>query len=122
MKSVFLSGAAVLALSAPAFGQISVETETATGSEAGRTADVIVVEATYTEFDSFVYPGMTSSLDRDTLDLRRPSDLDDLLRDLPGVEVSGGPRRTGQTLSLRGQGREAAFLPKARHRRCPPPR
>lgn len=72
--------------------------------------DIIVVEATRTHIDSFDYPGMTSVISKDTLDLLRPSDLDDLLSALPGVEISGGPRRTGQTISLRGQGRENTTL------------
>ena len=101
MKSVLLSGAAALALAAPALAQAQSDDET---------IDVIVVETTKTHLDAFVYPGMTATIDAEALDLYRPSDLGDLLRQLPGVEVSGGPRRTGQTLSLRGQGRENTTL------------
>lgn len=102
MKTVLLAGVAAFALTNPGLAQ--------SRAEADETADVIVVEATYTELDAFVYPGMTASIDAEALDLRRPADLDDLLRSMPGLEVVGGPRRTGQTISLRGQGRENTTL------------
>jgi len=101
MKRVFLASTALLALASPGFAQTD---------SPGTTEDVIIVEATYTELDSFVYPGATATLDAEALDLARPSDLDDLLRQIPGIDVSGGPRRTGQTVSLRGQGRENTTL------------
>ena len=101
MRSCLLSTAALLALAPTAFADTaSAEIE----------REVIVVEATQTHFDSFVYPGLTSTIDQETLDLVQPVDLDDLLRGLPGVDVPGGPRRTGQTISLRGQGRSNTTL------------
>lgn len=102
MKTVLLAGVATFALSAPGLAQDA----DATNDD----ADVIVVEATYTKLDAFVYPGMTASIDAEALDLRRPADLDDLLRSMPGLDVAGGPRRTGQTIALRGQGRENTTL------------
>lgn len=102
MKTVLLAGVAAFALTAPGLAQDDTDT--------GADTDVIVVEATYTKLDAFVYPGMTASIDAESLDLRRPADLDDLLRSMPGLDVAGGPRRTGQTISLRGQGRENTTL------------
>ena len=102
MKTVLLAGVAAFALTAPGLTQDA----DATNAD----ADVIVVEATYTKLDAFVYPGMTASIDAEALDLRRPADLDDLLRSMPGLDVAGGPRRTGQTIALRGQGRENTTL------------
>ncbi len=102
MKTVLLAGVAAFALTAPGLTQDA----DATNDD----ADVIVVEATYTKLDAFVYPGMTASIDAEALDLRRPADLDDLLRSMPGLDVAGGPRRTGQTIALRGQGRENTTL------------
>lgn len=102
MKTVLLAGVAAFALTVPGLAQDADTTND--------DADVIVVEATYTKLDAFVYPGMTASIDAEALDLRRPADLDDLLRSMPGLDVAGGPRRTGQTISLRGQGRENTTL------------
>tara|TARA_R110000868_G_scaffold53744_4_gene168539 strand:+ start:19138 stop:21228 length:2091 start_codon:yes stop_codon:yes gene_type:complete len=103
MKSAFLLSVASLALASPALGQTSA-------AQADSDIEVIVVEATHTRLNAFEYPGMTSTLSAETLDLARPADLDDLLRQLPGMEISGGPRRTGQSPSLRGQGRENTTL------------
>ena len=80
MKTVLLAGVAAFALSAPGLTQDA----DATNDD----ADVIVVEATYTKLDAFVYPGMTASIDAEALDLRRPADLDDLLRSMPGLDVA----------------------------------
>lgn len=101
MRSCLLSSAALLALTPASLADT-------TDAEADR--EVIVVEATQTDFDTFVYPGLTSTIDQETLDLVQPVDLDDLLRGVPGVDVPGGPRRTGQTISLRGQGRSNTTL------------
>jgi hemoglobin/transferrin/lactoferrin receptor protein len=103
MKSAFLLSVASLALASPALGQTSA-------AQPDSDVEVIVVEATHTRLNAFEYPGMTSTLSSETLDLARPADLDDLLRQLPGMEISGGPRRTGQSPSLRGQGRENTTL------------
>ncbi len=73
-------------------------------------SDVIVVTATKTELTNFDYPGLTSAISLEALNEERPGDLADLLQDVPGLEVAGGPRRTGQTISLRGFGRESVTL------------
>lgn len=100
MKLVWLSSAALAAALSP----------TALAQDNAENREIITVEATKTELDSFIYPGLTSSIDAEDLDLAQPVDLDDLLRAVPGVDVPGGPRRTGQTISLRGQGRDNTTL------------
>lgn len=97
--------AAPLALAAPVLAE--AETDASPGAEA---SDVIVVTTTRTQLSNFDYPGMASALTLETLEALRPIDLTELLRDLPGVEVAGGPRRTGQTIRLRGFGRENVTL------------
>ena len=72
--------------------------------------EIIHVETTRTQIPAFDYPGLTSVIDSETLDLIDPVTLDELLRTIPGMEVGGGPRRTGQTLSLRGLGRENVVI------------
>ena len=90
-----------VALSAPAFAQ---DTENNTED------DVIVVNATRTNLSNFDYPGMTSAITLESLDAERPGDLSELLEDVPGVGIGAGPRRTGQTVALRGLGRESVTL------------
>ena len=102
--TAILSGSAsALALSAAA----SAETDAAPNTEA---SDVIVVTATRTNLANLDYPGLTSAITLDSLEEDRPGDLAELLADIPGLEVAGGPRRTGQTLNLRGFGRESVTI------------
>lgn len=72
--------------------------------------DIVYVVATRTEIPAFTYPGQVSVIDSETIELTDPNTLETLLRQLPGVEAGGGPRRTGQTLTMRGQSRENVTL------------
>ncbi len=103
LAALLVSGVSTFALSAPSFAN---ENEVPT-SEA---SDVIVVTATKTQLTNFDYPGLTSAITLETLNEERPTDLVELLENIPGLEVAGGPRRTGQTISLRGFGRESVTL------------
>jgi len=93
-----------MAMAAPALAQTPDEDP---GVE---TPEVLFITATRTEIPAFDYPGMASAIDAETIELTAPASLDDLLQELPGVEVAGGPRRTGQTLSMRGLSRENVTL------------
>lgn len=105
-NSTLAGGVSLLALmmAGPALAQT---TDEETGVE---TPEVLVITATRTEIPAFDYPGMASAIDAETIELTAPASLDDLLQELPGVEVTGGPRRTGQTLSMRGLSRENVTL------------
>ena len=102
-RTMLAAGVSALAMAAPAWA----ETNATLDDEA---SDVIVVTATRTQLTNFDYPGLTSVISLEALNQNRPSDLIELLEDIPALEVSGGPRRTGQTLSLRGLGRENVTL------------
>jgi hemoglobin/transferrin/lactoferrin receptor protein len=56
------------------------------------------------------YPGQVSVIEKKEIDLFNPSSMSDLLRDVPGLEFSGGPRRTGETPSIRGRGGENVLI------------
>lgn len=103
LAALLTASASSLALAAAA----QAETEAEPHTEA---SDVIVVTATRTQLSNFDYPGLTSAITLDGLDDERPADLVQLLADVPGLEVAGGPRRTGQTINLRGFGRESVTL------------
>lgn len=104
--SCLIAGVSLLALAAasPALAQ------DADAVAATEVQDVLIITATRTEIPAFDYPGMASAIDKETISLTAPASLDDLLQQLPGVEVAGGPRRTGQTLSMRGLSRENVTL------------
>ena len=64
--------------------------------------DAISVTATRNPIRSFEYPGMVSVVGRERILTRQASTPDDLLRFIPNVEFTGGPRRTGEVPSIRG--------------------
>lgn len=64
--------------------------------------DAITVYGTSNPLPVFDYPGQVTVVDREALETIVPSAVSDLLRDVPGLDFSGGPRRTGELPSIRG--------------------
>ena len=64
--------------------------------------DTISVTATRNPIRAFEYPGMVTVIDREQIQTLQPSTPDDVLRFVPNVEFTGGPRRTGEVPSIRG--------------------
>lgn len=62
----------------------------------------VSVTATRGPVETFSYPGMVTVVGAEEIDRLTPSSPDDILRWVPGVEFTGGPRRTGETPSIRG--------------------
>lgn len=83
----------------PAWGQDVQASETA---DTAARLDTISITATRSPLRAFEFPGMVSVLGRDAIQERIPSKPSDVLRSVPGVEFSGGPRRTGEVPSIRG--------------------
>jgi hemoglobin/transferrin/lactoferrin receptor protein len=73
-------------------------------------AEVITVYATSNPIPTIDYPGQVSVIDRAELDARLVSTIFDGLRDVPGLQFVGGPRRNGQVPTLRGLGRENVLI------------
>lgn len=64
--------------------------------------DTISMTATRNPIRSFEYPGMVSVVGRERILTRQPSTPDDMMRFIPNVKFTGGPRRTGEVPSIRG--------------------
>lgn len=97
--------AAVMAtlLTGTAIGAGTASAQTAGQAPAGSLElDAISVSATRSPGPAFSYPGMVSVIDREQIDRSAPSAVGDLFRSTPGVFFDGGPRRTGQSPSIRG--------------------
>jgi len=86
-----------------------VQQEQPSTAETGN-EDVIVAYGTATPVSVIDYPGQVSVVDRQEIEIFAPSSVSDALRDIPGVEFSGGPRRTGETPSIRGRGGENVLI------------
>ncbi|HBU96508.1 TonB-dependent receptor plug domain-containing protein, partial [Thalassospira lucentensis] len=64
--------------------------------------DAISVTASKTGTSVIDAPASISIVDQEELQRRQPDNLGDILRGMPGVEVSGGPRSTVQMPIIRG--------------------
>lgn len=62
----------------------------------------ITVSATRTERPVFRSPAAVSVLDREQIQQTQPYGYEDVLQDVPGVTVQGGPRRIAQEPAIRG--------------------
>jgi hemoglobin/transferrin/lactoferrin receptor protein len=87
-------------------GDDTSEPATATAAAAGSPAPTMLrtisVTATRNPIEAFEYPGMVSVVGPETIQTLQPSTPDDVLKLVPGVEFTGGPRRTGEVPSIRG--------------------
>lgn len=64
----------------------------------------VTVTATKTQRSIDEVPAHVGVIGNEEIEQRAPSKIDDLFRDLPGVDMTGGPRRLGQDISIRGMG------------------
>ncbi|RMF11442.1 MAG: TonB-dependent hemoglobin/transferrin/lactoferrin family receptor [Alphaproteobacteria bacterium] len=87
---------------APAAATQGSQLRPATEVEYRKILDTISVTATRNPIKSFEYPGMVSVIGREEIQTRQPSTPDDVLKFVPNVEFTGGPRRTGEAPSIRG--------------------
>ena len=64
--------------------------------------DELVVTVGRQELLQSETPAPVSVIDRDAIERRQARSIDDLLRDAPGVTISGGPRRAALMPTIRG--------------------
>lgn len=71
-------------------------------SEDVRRLGAVTSTGTKTPEEAARLPFSVNVVDQEEIERRRPYKLDDLLRDIPGVDGVAGPRRSSQTPSVRG--------------------
>lgn len=64
--------------------------------------DTITVYATRNPIETFDYPGQVTVIEKDVIEDFNPSTIADVFDAVPGANIGGGPRRTGQTPDVRG--------------------
>ncbi len=64
--------------------------------------DAMTVTATRTEKSAIEAPASVSVVDRESILQAQPQSLDDVLKGVPGVQMSGGPRNTAEQPNIRG--------------------
>lgn len=72
--------------------------------------EVITVYGTTNPIAAIDYPGQVSVIDRGEIEERVASSFADIVRDAPGIDFAGGPRRTGQAPSIRGLSGENVLI------------
>lgn len=70
----------------------------------------ISVTATRGPTDIFSFPGAVSVVSKDEIDTRIAASISEIFASTPGVQFSGGPRRTGETPALRGISGEGVLV------------
>jgi len=110
-KAGFMAAALLMAMADAATGaaQESDQTPAAETSLINASEDAppkwlgaISVTATRNPIEAFEYPDMVTLVGQDQIQLLQASTPDDILRFVPNVEFTGGPRRTGEVPSIRG--------------------
>lgn len=105
--------AIAVALTTPAQADGVVATATMLDAGAGLEAaqpDVVTVYGSRVQARTRDVPGTVTVIEREAIELAQPSSLMDVIADVPGVQVSGGPRRTGETVSIRGLGGQRVLI------------
>jgi len=91
--------AAIVAPAAALAAQAGPDSDAIAGPDA---LETLSVTATRNPLPAFEFPGMVSVVSEEQIRLRQPSTTDDILKWVPNVEFTGGPRRTGMEPSIRG--------------------
>lgn len=94
-------------LSATTISTAFADDPKAEGGKAATDLEAVTVYATRSLRSTFDVPAMVSKIDVDKPGNALAGDMSDLLQFTPGVEVDNGPRRNGQTVSIRGFDAEA---------------
>lgn len=101
-------GVSILALGAAGTGQVvaaDVEVDAATTE-----IEEISVTATRGPSDVFTFPGSVSVIARDEIESRITASVAEIFAQTPGVQFTGGPRRTGEIPALRGVSGEGVLV------------
>jgi len=92
--------ATLIASTALSITPIGLARDTAADDELREEA--VTIYGTSNPLPVFDYPGQVTVVDRDALETLAPSSISDALRDVPGLDFAGGPRRTGELPTIRG--------------------
>lgn len=76
----------------------------------GTALDPITIFATLSPIASFDYPGQVTVIEREEIETHQANSLTDVIKDVPGVFVDGGARRSGQAPTIHGFGEEDILI------------
>lgn len=110
MKRFLMGCAALAALNAAALAQDENDENEGEGQLVLASIDTITVYATRNPIKAFDYPGQVTVIERDVIDDFNPSTIADIFDAVPGSNIGGGPRRSGQTPDVRGLSGEGVLV------------
>lgn len=108
-KSVYRlrQGVSVIALAATVGGATwAQDADVAASTE----IEEISITATRGPTDVFTYPGSVSVISRDEIETRITASISEIFAQTPGIQFTGGPRRTGEVPALRGVSGEGVLV------------
>ncbi|MDE9482394.1 TonB-dependent hemoglobin/transferrin/lactoferrin family receptor [Xenorhabdus bovienii] len=110
MKSIKLPNLKLSSLSVVILtGLSSAHATTILAEENKSSKDTLTVYATGNERDSFEAPMMVTVIEGNSANNRVAGNAHDLLRNLPGINVSGSGRTNGQDISMRGYSKKGVL-------------
>lgn len=107
LKRLLMSAACVGASVSFAYAQEAAQPANA---DAPQAIEKVTVVGTKNPRSAQTYPGQVDVLNQDQIEATVPSTVSDLVKDMPNVEFDGGPRRTGETPSIRGLGGQDVLI------------
>lgn len=102
LKKFFLLSGLWLMASSPGENTKAQESESPEVAQTASALDTITVTATKTERLVDEVPASVEVLTLETIETQQPQSMDDLLRELPNVEMTSGPRRISEKPFIRG--------------------
>ena len=102
MKGIFKACASVSAMMAASGAAFAGASAAASGVMEAGDLDEITVFATRNPIPALDYPGQVSVVDRETILDFNPSTISEVFDAIPGAQFDSGPRRTGDTVTVRG--------------------
>lgn len=94
--------AALIASTALSITSFGVAQEALGAADDELREETVTIYGTSNPLPVFDYPGQVTVVDRHALETLAPSSISDALRDVPGLDFAGGPRRTGELPTIRG--------------------
>lgn len=110
MKRFLMGCAALVALNSAALAQTGNDNDEGESPLMLASIDMITVYATRNPIEAFDYPGQVTVIDKDVIDDFNPSTIADIFDAVPGSNIGGGPRRSGQTPDVRGLSGEGVLV------------
>ncbi|MEL7491681.1 MAG: TonB-dependent receptor [Pseudomonadota bacterium] len=110
MRRFLMGCAALAALNTAAVAQdVTDENETESPLILA-SIETITVYATRNPIEAFDYPGQVTVIEKGVIDDFNPSTIADIFDAVPGSNIGGGPRRSGQTPDVRGLSGEGVLV------------